>query len=69
MAVRLTASSPTIWQTAVQGAIDRASKTLRGLNKFTKKWECTHKKLEKITIEEELHICLECGYEDGYHTL
>ncbi len=28
---RLTASSPTSWQDAVQEAIDRASKTLRGL--------------------------------------
>ncbi len=28
---RLTASSPTSWQAAVQEAIDRASKTLRGL--------------------------------------
>lgn len=28
---RLTASSPTSWQAAVQAAIDRASKTLRGL--------------------------------------
>lgn len=28
---RLTASSPTSWQDAVQGAIGRASKTLRGL--------------------------------------
>ncbi len=28
---RLTASSPTSWQDAVQEAIDRANKTLRGL--------------------------------------
>ncbi len=28
---RLTASSPTNWQDAVQEAIDRANKTLRGL--------------------------------------
>ena len=28
---RLTASSPTSWQAAVQEAIDRTSKTLRGL--------------------------------------
>jgi flavin-binding protein dodecin len=28
---RLTASSPTSWQDAVQESIDRASKTLRGL--------------------------------------
>ena len=28
---RLTASSPTSWQAAVQEAIDRANKTLRGL--------------------------------------
>ncbi len=28
---RLTASSPTSWQDAVQGAISRANKTLRGL--------------------------------------
>ncbi len=28
---RLTASSPTSWQDAVQDAIDRANKTLRGL--------------------------------------
>ena len=26
------------------------------------------KKPEQITIEEELHICPECGYEDGFHT-
>ncbi len=25
-------------------------------------------KPEQITIEEELHICPECGYEDGFHT-
>ena len=27
-----------------------------------------NKKPEQITIEEELHICPECGYEDGFHT-
>ncbi len=27
-----------------------------------------NKKPEQITIGEELHICPECGYEDGFHT-
>ncbi len=26
------------------------------------------KKPDQITIGEELRICLECGYEDGFHT-
>ncbi len=25
-------------------------------------------KFEKILIEEELRICPQCGYEDGFHT-
>ncbi|MDR4504366.1 MAG: hypothetical protein MRK01_06170 [Candidatus Scalindua sp.] len=25
-------------------------------------------KPEKILIEKELHICPQCGYEDGFHT-
>ena len=27
-----------------------------------------NEKPEQITIEEELHVCPECGYEDGFHT-
>ncbi len=26
------------------------------------------KEPEQITIGEELHICPDCGYEDGFHT-
>ncbi len=26
------------------------------------------KKPEQIMVGEELHICPECGYEDGFHT-
>ncbi len=27
-----------------------------------------NKKPEQITIGEELYVCPECGYEDGFHT-
>jgi len=26
------------------------------------------KKTESIIIEKELHICPQCGYQDGFHT-
>ncbi|MEE8190765.1 MAG: hypothetical protein V3T79_04120 [Candidatus Scalindua sediminis] len=27
-----------------------------------------NRKPEPVSIEKELHICPECGYEDGFHT-